>query len=488
MKLSTTARQRLINLSDDALKKWNYNGAIIIAHDGEIIFERAYGMASFEEHIPNATHTSFNIASVTKQFTAACMMVLYEKGWLDLDDTLDQYLPSYTHASQITLRQLLNMSSGVPDYINDVMAKQQEEDEKKTELSEKDYYIHCQKSDALYYSTDTVLNLVNDLPLLFTPGEKVYYSNTNYVLLDCVIEKVSGKTFPDAMRDYLFEPLGMQKTCIGSQHAEAYSYEIIDDERVLMGKGEISRGDGGMVSTVQDLTIWLQAILAGRLLQQSSWDEVFNLYNDEYGFGWEKYEDFYYHDGANLGYESQVFISLDKKITIASTANKPTSVRGSETIYYKFNVTNSETGFVKMHLLKIKPTAIFKIHTIDIYEEGAHKPLVSIGRETNEEGVLWSYQHENDNDSELTVDESNNIELGEKVFYSLDIKKALGNKFNPKMTCRIEVGVSASDYTVIRSSIERVGQPWEAVMGMYLGVDGIFERLTKVVNDAFTFQ
>lgn len=470
---------------DDAMKKWSFNGIIYVTHMGEKMFEGAYGLADFEDHIPNTMDSTFYIASVTKQFTAVCIMLLYEKELLDIEDTLDKYLPEYTHAKEITLRQLMNMSSGIPDYLNDVINDRLCEEEKATTRSSRDFFIYSKKSKGEYFTVENVLPMVNELPLQFTPGERMQYSNTNYVFLDRVIESVSGKSTDDYLRENIFEPLGMTHTCVGSQHSTSVSYDDFDGERVRLGRGELCAGDGSIVTTTEDLSLWLNAVLDGRILSESSWRQTFEIVHNAYGFGWHQDGCWYCHDGGDLGYDAYVYICFKKKLAIAMTANIPSGRRPGESIFYKFKAAAPTTGLVKIKLAMMNSGAEFHMYTVDIYDESVGTLLASVGRTPAgdpEEEVLWSLKNEGE------PAEAETFSVNEGHLYHLDLQEILGERFSSAATYHIEASVSATDYTVVHAGYHSGEEnAWTDAMGMYIGTDLIEERIPKLVYEAVAF-
>ena len=250
---------------------------VAVVRDGKVVLAKGYGAADIETGTLANENTAFQIASVTKQFTAAGIMLLVEDGKLKLDDTLGKYVPEVPAKwSGITIRQLLNQISGIPNYtaggklVNDKV-----------------------------YSRAEIIDLVKDLPQRFEPGTKWEYSNTNYFLLGMVIEKVSGRSYPDFMRDRIFKPLGMNSTFINTSGLKfknaATGYSRADGkwEKAKLDDPSQPFAAGAIVSTPVDMAKWSIAVSEGKLLKKTSWDEALapgkltdgKLTN--YGFGWE---------------------------------------------------------------------------------------------------------------------------------------------------------------------------------------------------------
>src|SRR5215813_382247 len=157
-----------------------FMGSVLVAKNGEVIFSKSYGMADLEWSVPNSSTTRFNIASMTKQFTAASILVLEDRGKLRTDDSVKKYLPDAPASwDKVTIYHLLTHTSGISD-------------------------------DSAKYEPGTPDKLVfNDKPLSFQPGERWAYTNLGYIVLGYLIERISGQTYEDFVRDYIFKPLGM---------------------------------------------------------------------------------------------------------------------------------------------------------------------------------------------------------------------------------------------------------------------------------------
>lgn len=187
------------NSVDEILHRWEFNGCVCISKNGQIIYEGSNGWANYENKEPHTLDSKFLIASVTKQFTAACIMFLVEEGKIRLDDKLDIYVPEYTYSDRVTIRQMLNMMSGIPDMINGVIAEQLELEKGLSYRSEKENIIYEYNMMSRPFVLSEVLELVNDRELDFIPGTEIRYSNTNYSFLGFIIERISGMSLNDFM-------------------------------------------------------------------------------------------------------------------------------------------------------------------------------------------------------------------------------------------------------------------------------------------------
>jgi len=214
--------------------------SIAIARGDEIIVNKAYGFADVELNVPADAETMFRIGSVTKQFTAALIMKFIEQGKLSLDDTLATLLPEFhDYADAVTLRQLLNHTSGIKSY---------------TDLGPEWW-----KSSCIEVTHQEMIDSVKDHPLQFTPGEKWEYSNTGYYLLGMIIEKAGGHVYADALRNEIFEPLNMQRSQYDSNREviknRARGYTLEEEKLVNAHPLGMSQpgAAGGIISTAGDL-------------------------------------------------------------------------------------------------------------------------------------------------------------------------------------------------------------------------------------------
>ncbi|HKH45230.1 MAG TPA: serine hydrolase domain-containing protein [Thermoanaerobaculia bacterium] len=230
--------------------------SVLVALDGKVLYRKAFGLANLEERTPITTATNFRLASVTKQFTAAAVLLLAERGKLSLDDPLTRFFPGFARAAHgVKVRHLLGHTSGLLDYEELIPSGTT------VPLKDKDVLDLVGKEDRLY----------------FAPGSQFRYSNTGYTLLALIVEKVSGRPFAQFLEKNIFDPLGMAGTVayeegISTVARRAYGYSERDGER----DGRFERtdqsltssvlGDGGIYSSVEDLWRWDQALYGTRLL------------------------------------------------------------------------------------------------------------------------------------------------------------------------------------------------------------------------------
>ncbi len=293
--------------------------SLLLARNGEVLVKSAYGLADVSGRVPITPGTRFVIASATKQFTCAAMMLLKMDQKLEYDETIDRFFPGFpewTHC--ITIRQLMNHTSGIPEYLTE--AFWQEAKEKEVDLSD--------VLDRIGHFTD----------LEFEPGENHRYSNSGYVLLGEIVERVSGTTFASFLKHRVFEPLGMNDTLVGTEpgryerQAVGYLYRGPDDfEQAPYGMSVVGWADGNIISTVEDLYRWDQALYSEALLPRSYLREAFTPVTvkgevvSRYGFGWlinkRRGLDEIWHAGGTVGYSSRLMRFADQNATIVFLTN-----------------------------------------------------------------------------------------------------------------------------------------------------------------------
>lgn len=278
-----------------------FRGAVLVGIDGKTVFEKAYGLGNEEWGADNTIHTKFRIASLTKQFTAASVLLLQERGRLNVHDAISRYLVGVPAAWQaITIHQLLTHTSGIPN---------------STDKS---------GIDRAAATPQQMFRSFVDKPLDFIPGTSWNYSNSGYILLGMIIEKVSGQTYADFLKTNIFDPLGMKDS--GYDRARdilkerASGYQVIDGRTAnadfIDMNGPFSAGS--IYSTVEDLYRWNEALAAdGRLLSADSLKQMFTEYPEathegqHYGYGVVisrlKFSRLlYYHGGGIDGFSSSL--------------------------------------------------------------------------------------------------------------------------------------------------------------------------------------
>lgn len=324
-------QKSLDSLYTKMYKQGRFNGNVLFADQGKIVFEKSYGLANSISKRKLNVNTVFELASVSKQFTAMGIVLLHQQGKLSYEDKISSYIPELSFYGDITIKQLLIHTSGLPDYM-EVMAEKWSKSKIATNLD----VIHV---FAKY-----------EPKVLFKPDEKWEYSNTGYLLLATIIERVSQQSFAAYLQQYLFKPLGMKHTFIYrrrfqpekmTNYADGYVYAdqlnkyILPDE---IGKesyyvyldGVV--GDGMVNSNLHDLLLWDRALYTEKLVSAKDKELIFSSFSinngkqTDYGFGWSVDQSKVYgkmvsHSGCWAGYLTYIERDLDHDKTIIILQN-----------------------------------------------------------------------------------------------------------------------------------------------------------------------
>ena len=287
-----------------------FQGVALVARNGQVLFQKAYGNAVEEWSVPNNLNTKFELASLTKQFTGAAILLLAQAGKLDIDAPVAKYYPRTPDLwRDVTVRQLVNHTSGLPN--NDLQ--------------------DFNKGLCVPYTTDELIGTFRSRPLKFKPGTEWAYTNTEYYLLAYIIQVVSGESYAEFLTQQLFRPLGMNATGIAPtlavipEMAEGYAR----NGKSLRHKDYFDRsleiGAGGIHSTVSDMLRWNEALNGEKLLNRKSLDLMFTPSSPgNYGFGWfieEKPRRKEYHEGSDPGFAAFEIRYPDERVFVIVFAN-----------------------------------------------------------------------------------------------------------------------------------------------------------------------
>jgi len=246
-------------------------GSVLVARGEEIVLSRGYGSANLEWDIPNSPATKFRLGSITKQFTAACILLLEERAKLRIDDPVKKYLPDAPTAwDKITIFHVLTHTSGIPSFTD---------------------FPDYRESEAASTTPEKLVERFRNKPLDFEPGSKWKYSNSGYVLLGYLIEKVSGETYQRFLQENIFTPLGMKDSGYDSNseiirhRAAGYSPGnggIINAGFINM---TVPFSAGGLYSTTEDLLRWERGLFGGKVLSAASLQKMTTPFKDNYACG-----------------------------------------------------------------------------------------------------------------------------------------------------------------------------------------------------------
>ncbi len=315
--------KQLNALFENKVKTVGFNGCILIAQKGQIIYKNVFGFSNLKTKDSLKINSAFQLASTSKTLTAAAILLLKEQGKLKLSDNIQQFFPNFPYHN-ITVQMLLTHRSGLSNYI---------------------YFgePYCDANNCYNgktFDNNSVIQIMSSAkPELYaSPNKKFEYCNTNYALLASIVEKISGLSFADFMAQNIFKPLEMNNTWVhnpkndsifknktvghnasGYMEKETYADDVV--------------GDKGIYSTVEDLFKWDQALYSEKILKKSTIEEAFTGYSNEhkgkrnYGYGWRLIDEgkdnkIVYHNGWWHGYSTLFYRRLSDQTTVILLSNK----------------------------------------------------------------------------------------------------------------------------------------------------------------------
>jgi CubicO group peptidase (beta-lactamase class C family) len=328
---------------DDLLDSWKVKGgpgmAAVLIRDGKIAYQKTFGFADLGAHMRIRPNTQFLLASLTKQFTAMAIMMLVEQHKLRLEDNLATFCPEFpAYARTITIRQLLNHTAGFTQYQELLVGKLPE-----------NYFRSSKSAPAAHEFTavEVLRVLSRQEKLRFPPGERFDYSDSAYVVLAQIIERVNGERYAEFLKETIFDPLGMKDTMVVDERKQKVPRLALAYERGPDGWKDITYsaensiyGEDGIYSTVNDLYKWDQALYTERLVSRATLDMAFTpgLNNEgkeivtdvlprpsSYGFGWFlsslKGEKDMEHPGGWSGYVTYILRVPSRRLTAIVLSN-----------------------------------------------------------------------------------------------------------------------------------------------------------------------
>jgi CubicO group peptidase (beta-lactamase class C family) len=299
--------------------KNDFNGTVLVTHKNKIIYKKAFGYSNFKSKDTLTENSIFQLASVSKQFTAVSIMMLHEQGLLNYNDEVSKFFPDFPYKG-ITIKLLLSHRSGLPNYM---------------------YFcdeFYKDKHIALTNMGMIDLMIKNKPPEYFPPDKKFNYCNTNYCILAAIVEKVSKQTFANYVTNRIFKPIGMHYSFIGNQDSAKYAQYVASghDENNKPIKWDYMDGilgDKGIFSCVNDLNKWDMALYSGKIIKESTLAEAMQPANQDmigsrnYGYGWRiKYladkTPLFYHGGWWKGYNTYFMRNPKDHSSIIILSNK----------------------------------------------------------------------------------------------------------------------------------------------------------------------
>jgi CubicO group peptidase (beta-lactamase class C family) len=302
---------RMEQVIQSYVAKKQFMGSVLVARGNEVMLDKGYGYADEEWKIPDSPKTKFRLGSITKQFTAASIMLLQERGKLKVTDLVKRYMPDAPAAwDKITIFNLLTHTSGIPNF-----------------TSFPDY----RSIEPFPITPGKLVALFRDKPLDFQPGTKWSYSNSGYVLLGYLIEKISGQSYQRFVEETIFKPLGMKDSGYDSNSAiipdRASGYSPGRDGLVNAGyiNMTVPFSAGGLYSTTEDLWRWERGLFGGKLLSSASLKQMTTPFKNDYAFGLAVQKvngrEVIEHGGGIEGFNTMLAYYPEDKLTVAVLAN-----------------------------------------------------------------------------------------------------------------------------------------------------------------------
>jgi CubicO group peptidase (beta-lactamase class C family) len=313
-KATKEVRHKLDSLLKRINKRHDFHGAILVAKNGKIMYNNQIGYANFKKKVPLNEASMFQLASVSKQFTAAAIMLLNERNQIQLTDTVNAYFPSFPYEN-VTIKNLLNHTAGLPKYF--WVAEHKWKKEKAPTNSE---------MMALLESSN--------VQRFFKPGRNFDYSNTGYFVLASIVEKVTGTSFSTFLKSNFFEPLQMKNTYVYSFENDSIKKNQLDGYRLYRGWRHLKInstvndaivGDKNVYATIEDLFKWTLGLNSGKLLSKESLDLMHSkgetVYGRKvpYGFGFRidtKDKKAIYHHGKWNGFSTGLTQYLEDDLVV----------------------------------------------------------------------------------------------------------------------------------------------------------------------------
>jgi D-alanyl-D-alanine carboxypeptidase len=296
-----------------------FSGSVLIGKGDQVLFAKGYGLANAEFNLNNTPQTKFRLGSITKQFTAMAIMILVEKGRLSLDDPISKYIENSPEAwKDVTIHHLLSHTGGVPSF---------------TSLPT------YNDSMPLPTTPTKTIDRVRTMKLEFKPGEKFNYSNTGYVMLGAIIEKVAGKTYEKFLEENVFTPLGMKDSGYDMPTKilanRASGFELRDGRLVHAPYLDMTvpHAAGALYSTVEDLHRWSTALDDGKLISPALAPKMYTPVKGNYAYGWAVGKrfgrQFVGHGGGIEGFQTDITRFPDERLCVVVLCNNNRSQPGA---------------------------------------------------------------------------------------------------------------------------------------------------------------
>jgi CubicO group peptidase (beta-lactamase class C family) len=322
----------LVTRVDTLFSRWDHpdtpGAAVMVIKNGKVLLKKGYGLADLESRTAITANTAFLLASVTKQFTAMAIMILQERKQLSFDDPLSKFFSEFpAYAESITVRHLLNHLAGFPEYDELFVT---------TGKIDKDWPRSSKSARSEFEPTaKDALRLLEDVKVLrFEPGTKFEYSNSGYVILAQIVEKVSGQRFCAFLKQNIFQPLAMNGSILYDENrpsipnaALSYKFEKGMYQDISYAPQNAIYGEDNIYTTLDDMFRWDQALYGEKLVRAETLKQAFtpgrltNRNSIPYGFGWFVDPHRVRHSGSWLGYRTAIARYPDKQFSVIVLSN-----------------------------------------------------------------------------------------------------------------------------------------------------------------------
>ena len=430
--------------------------AVLIARDGQIIYRKAFGMANLELGVPMKPEMVFEIGSMTKQFTAVSILMLEEQGKLQLDDDITKYIPGYpTHGYKITIHHLLTHISGIKSYTS------------------MESWFGLWRKDM---KPMEVIDISKDEPMDFAPGEKFLYNNSAYVILGYIIEKASGQSYEDFITENIFKPLKMENTYYGSHSRiiknRASGYQEGPDGFVNAEYLSLTQpySAGSVMSNVDDLLKWKQAIESNQLVSAATIQKAFTDYKlnngqpIHYGYGWFLNEiqgsPTIEHGGGIFGYTTNGIWLPQEKVCVIMLTNRDDV--GPDDISIRLAaVTIGKPYDENIPEFPVKPNILESYIGVYDFEDGSTRSIIF------EDGVLYSQRSGSSRIKIIPVSET--LFSYDGSFSTIEFSKGTNGSVEARFSNRVEKykGTKTDRPLQTRQAIQMEASQMEPFTGIY---------------------
>lgn len=290
-----------------------FSGSVLISKEGKVLFSAGYGKANYELSVKNAPGCKFRIGSITKTFTAFSILQLVNNGQIKLDDTVDKYFSQQKEGDKISIGNLLSHTSGIQNYTDNPLMSEWAK---------------------IHFTPEEIYSRFSNSELIFKPGSQFQYSNSNYVFLGLILEKILNTPYDEVIKKFIFNPLGMEdsevETPLKIVENRSSGYELNEAKSLINApffNTSNAYASGNIISTVNDLHLWDKELYSSNLISSNLKNKMFEpfLGQFEYGYGWflqnTPFGKLALHSGGISGYSSMFLRFLGSGLSVIVLSN-----------------------------------------------------------------------------------------------------------------------------------------------------------------------